>query len=120
MTGPTPEMPRPTRRPEKTLLEAARSTGPPATLAQLPKGLSFRFKDGQPTEELSQEWTKLLPTSEPLGRVAWSLPILFFLDGTADNATVYVESDTGLSQLLTLRGLTGAITSGPISKGVTP
>lgn len=100
----------------KTRIEAARSTGPPATIAQLPEELHFRFKDGQPTEELSQEWIKLLPTDEPLGRVAWSLPLLFHLDGTADNATVYIESRQGHSQLLTLRGLTGGVTMGPVIK----
>jgi prepilin-type N-terminal cleavage/methylation domain-containing protein len=101
---------------DKTLIESARSTGPPATISQLPEGLHFRFKDGQPTEELPQEWLKLLPTSEPLGRVAWSLPLLFHLDGTSDYATVYIENKEGHSQLLTLRGLTGAITVGPIRK----
>lgn len=104
----------------KTRIEAARSSGPPATLTQLPEELSFRFKDGQPTEEMPQEWTKLLPTSEPLGRVSWSLPILFHLDGTADNATVYVENNLGHSQLLTLRGLTGAVTLGPLIKEAAP
>jgi hypothetical protein len=100
----------------KSRLEAARSSAPPATLTQLPKGLNFRFKDGQPTEEMNPEWTKLLPTSEPLGRVAWSLPIIFHLDGTSDYATVYLEDDQGRSQLLTLRGLTGGVTMGPVIK----
>jgi prepilin-type N-terminal cleavage/methylation domain-containing protein len=100
----------------KTRVEAARSTGPPATIAKLPKELHFRFKDGQPTEELSEEWIKLLPTDESLSRISWSLPLLFHLDGTADNATVYLENDQGHSQLLTLRGLTGAVTMGPIIK----
>ena len=96
----------------KSRFEAASSTGPPATLIELPEGLTFRFKDSQPTEEMNQEWIKLLPTKEPLGRVMWSLPILFNLDGTADNATVYLENETNHSQLLTLRGLTGAVSSG--------
>jgi len=100
----------------KTRIEAARSSGPPATIGQLPKELHFRFKDGQPTEELSQEFIKLLPTEEPLGQVSWSLPLLFHLDGTADNATVYLENEQGHSQLLTLRGLTGGVTMGPIIK----
>jgi hypothetical protein len=104
----------------KTFLEAARSTGPPATLTQLPEELHFRFKDGQPTEEMHPDWTKLLPTNEPLGRVSWSLPILFHLDGTADEATVYVENEHGHSQLLTLRGLTGAVTMGPVVKEAAP
>ena len=104
----------------KTRIEAARSGGAPATLMQLPEELHFRFKDDQPTEELHPDWIKLLPTSEPLGRVAWSLPILFHLDGTADNATVYVENNLGHSQLLTLRGLTGAVTMGPIVKEALP
>ena len=100
----------------KTRIEAARSSGPPATIGQLPKELHFRFKDGQPTEELSQEFIKLLPTEEPLGQVSWSLPLLFHLDGTADNATVYLQTKQGHSQLLTLRGLTGGVTMGPIIK----
>ncbi|HVJ87124.1 MAG TPA: prepilin-type N-terminal cleavage/methylation domain-containing protein [Caulifigura sp.] len=100
----------------KTLIEAARSGGPPATISKLPEGLHFRFKDGQPTESMPEEWTKLLPTDEPLARVAWSLPLLFHLDGTADNATVYIEDKLGHSQLLTLRGLTGSVTVGPLIK----
>jgi prepilin-type N-terminal cleavage/methylation domain-containing protein len=104
----------------KTIIEAARSSGPPATIAQLPEELHFRFKDGQPTEEMREEFTKLLPTEEPLGRVSWSLPLLFHLDGTADNATVYVENKHGHSQLLTLRGLTGAVTLGPVVKEAAP
>ncbi|WP_197453896.1 prepilin-type N-terminal cleavage/methylation domain-containing protein [Caulifigura coniformis] len=104
----------------KTRIEAARSSGPPATLKQLPEELHFRFKDGQPTEELHPDWIKLLPTSEPLGRVSWSLPILFHLDGTADTATIYVENDRGHSQLLTLRGLTGGVTMGPVIKEASP
>jgi prepilin-type N-terminal cleavage/methylation domain-containing protein len=100
----------------KTRIEAARSTGPPATLSKLPEELSFRFKDGQPTEEMHEEWTKLLPTDEPLGRVAWSLPLLFHLDGTADNATVYLQNEQGHSVLLTLRGLTGGVTTGQVIK----
>jgi len=104
----------------KTRIEAARSTGPPATLKQLPEELNFRFKDGQPTEELHADWTKLLPTDEPLGRVSWSLPILFHLDGSADNATIYVENKRGHSQLLTLRGLTGGVAVGPIVKEASP
>jgi prepilin-type N-terminal cleavage/methylation domain-containing protein len=104
----------------KTRLEAARSTGPPATIAQLPKELHFRFKDGQPTEQMADDWIKLLPTEEPLGRVSWSLPLLFHLDGTADNATVYIENKSGQSQLLTLRGLTGAVKIGPVVKEAAP
>jgi prepilin-type N-terminal cleavage/methylation domain-containing protein len=100
----------------KTRIEAARSTGPPATIGQLPEELHFRFKDGQPTEELTEEWIKMLPTDEPLGRVSWSLPLLFHLDGTADNATVYLQTKQGHSQLLTLRGLTGGVTMGPVIK----
>jgi prepilin-type N-terminal cleavage/methylation domain-containing protein len=100
----------------KTLVEAAQSTGPPATLVELPEELHFRFKDGQPTEEMHPDWIKLLPTKEPLGRVSWSLPLLFHLDGTADNATVYIENKQGHSQLLTLRGLTGAVSIGPVVK----
>jgi prepilin-type N-terminal cleavage/methylation domain-containing protein len=100
----------------KSRLEAAKSTGPPATLAELPEELHFRFKDGQPTEQMHDDWLKLLQSDEPLGRVSWSLPLLFHLDGTADSATVYVENKLGQSQLLTLRGLTGAVTIGPVVK----
>ncbi len=100
----------------KTMLEAARSGGAPATLAQLPEDLNFRFLDGQRTEELSPEWMKLLPTSEALGRVSWSTPILFHLDGTCDSATVVLENRQQHSQTLTLRGLTGGITTGAVVK----
>ena len=103
----------------KSRYETANSAGPPAKLSQLPEGLRFRFKDGQPTEELGQEWIKLLETKESLGRVSWSLPIMFYLDGTADSATVYLEDEQDQkSQLLTLRGLTGSVSSGPIVKDV--
>jgi hypothetical protein len=45
---------------------------------------------------------------------------MFHLDGTADSATVYVEDEQDQkSQLLTLRGLTGSVSSGPIVKDAT-
>jgi len=103
----------------KSAIEVSNSAGPPATITELPEELHFRFKDGQPTEEMHADWLKLLPSDQPLSRVMWSLPILFHLDGTADNATLYVEDKLGHSQLLTLRGLTGAVTAGPIVKETT-
>jgi prepilin-type N-terminal cleavage/methylation domain-containing protein len=92
---------------------------PPATLQKLPVGLTFRHKDGQPTEELSKEFNKLLPASdsESLTRVAWSLPLLFNLDGTSDNATLFVDDRRGNSMEIKLRGLTGAVSVGPLVRG---
>lgn len=92
------------------------SNGPAVTLHKLPETLQFQVKPSQPVEQLAPEWQAMLSQREPLGIVSWSVPLLFFMDGTSDNATVIVEDQQGNSQTLTLRGLTGGVTSSPILK----
>lgn len=98
-------------------LKPATTKAAPAVLKQLPERCRFRVKESQPVEQIPPEWRQLLPQNAPLGQIQWCVPILFFLDGSTDNATVIVEDLKGNSQTLTLRGLTGAVDIGPVVHG---
>jgi prepilin-type N-terminal cleavage/methylation domain-containing protein len=89
----------------------------PVALRQLPERCRFRVKPSQPVEQIPPEWRQLLPQNAPLGQIQWCSPILFFLDGTADTATVIIEDQRGHSQTLALRGVTGAVEIGPLQYG---
>lgn len=46
----------------------------------------------------------------------WSLPILFYPDGRATNATLVLVSDDGYQVQVNLRGLTGTVRVGPLQR----
>jgi prepilin-type N-terminal cleavage/methylation domain-containing protein len=106
-------------RTETSVTQVTTTKSPPVVLQKLPESIRFFPKPSQPVEQLAPEWKAMLSKTEPIGTVSWSVPLLFFMDGTSDNATVIVEDKRGNSQTLTLRGLTGAVYSGPIIKGQT-
>jgi len=89
----------------------------PSIVRQLP--VTLHFVSQGPTEQLSKEWMALLPQAAGVGGVAWSPAILFQVDGTADSATVIVQDANNFSQTLTVRGLTGAVSAGPLQLGAT-
>lgn len=97
-----------------------KTKAPPAILKQLPETCRFRVKPSQPVEQIPPEWRQLLPQDAPLGRISWSVPILFFPDGTAETATIIVEDQRTNSQTLSLRSLTGSVEIGPLVHGVEP
>jgi type II secretory pathway pseudopilin PulG len=90
---------------------------PPAKLSKLPATCKFVLKPGQTTERIPQKQLSLLTSNEPLAGVSWSVPILFFVDGSADNATLFVQDLKQEHQKLTLRGMTGGVDIGPVTKG---
>lgn len=69
-----------------------------------------------PTEQLPDEWLVLLPEGTSLKQTAWSLPILFYPDGTAENATFRIVDEDNRFQTITLRGLTGSVSILPVEQ----
>ncbi|MEZ6057857.1 MAG: prepilin-type N-terminal cleavage/methylation domain-containing protein [Planctomycetaceae bacterium] len=66
------------------------------------------------TESLPQEWLSLFPDATQLQSTAWSQPILFYSDGTTDDNHLTILNELDRSIELSLRGLTGATTVGPL------
>ncbi|MFG0335103.1 MAG: hypothetical protein ACF8TS_17230 [Maioricimonas sp. JB049] len=69
-----------------------------------------------PTEQLPDEWLVLLPDGSSLKQTAWSLPILFYPDGTAEDATFRIVDDEDRYQTISLRGLTGSVSVLPVER----
>ncbi|MBX3443492.1 MAG: prepilin-type N-terminal cleavage/methylation domain-containing protein [Planctomyces sp.] len=97
-----------------------RPQGVPTVMGKLPETLQFRALPTQRVETIPTEWLSMLSQRESLGMVQWSGPILAFLDGTTDNATLIIEDRQGYWQGLTLRGITGSVELGPVIRGGSP
>ncbi|QDU37745.1 hypothetical protein Mal4_20620 [Maioricimonas rarisocia] len=69
-----------------------------------------------PTEQLPDEWLVLLPDGSSLKQTAWSLPILFYPDGTAEDATFRIVDEDARYQTISLRGLTGSVSVLPVER----
>ncbi|MEZ6065194.1 MAG: prepilin-type N-terminal cleavage/methylation domain-containing protein [Planctomycetaceae bacterium] len=99
-------------------LTAGTSTGPVVS-RQLPERIHFEHPNStsavtgamQPltTERLPEEWLNLIPQSATLRDVGWSPAILFFPDGTSDDAALSLRDDDERQIDLTVRGLTGTV-----------
>jgi prepilin-type N-terminal cleavage/methylation domain-containing protein len=68
------------------------------------------------TQTLPDEWLTLLPQSTLLRDVGWSPAILFFADGTADDAQLVLIDEDDRRIEVTVRGLTGSVTSRDIGE----
>jgi prepilin-type N-terminal cleavage/methylation domain-containing protein len=65
--------------------------------------------DEQTVESLESAWFGQLANSLQLSQATWSSPIIFYFDGTADDAEFQVTSDDKVAADLTIRGLTGRV-----------
>lgn len=69
-----------------------------------------------PTEQLPQEWLSLLPDGAELQQTSWSQAIRFFTDGSTDDGMITLRDEEDRRIDLTVRGLTGIISAGPLVK----
>jgi prepilin-type N-terminal cleavage/methylation domain-containing protein len=72
------------------------------------------------SEGLPPEAFTGLPNAGELQGVTWGPPILFFPDGTAADATFGIVNEDDLRVDLSVRGLTGALSLGPLRQEATP
>jgi type II secretory pathway pseudopilin PulG len=81
-------------------------------------GIETRFviPEDEPnvSEGLPPEVFAKMPNARDLEGVAWGPPVLFYPDGSADDAMFRVVNEDGLRIDLAIRGLTGTVTVGPI------
>jgi hypothetical protein len=61
-----------------------------------------------------------LPEAPELAGLSWSMPIVFFPDGSGYDAGLIIMDQKGNSVPIAVRGLTGAPTVGPVERGVLP
>lgn len=61
-----------------------------------------------------------LPDAAELGGVSWSMPIVFFPDGSSDDAGLAIVDQKGNAVPIAVRGLTGAPTVGPVEQAILP
>ncbi len=67
-------------------------------------------------ETLPREAFANLADAHELETTAWAPPLLFFADGTAADATFRVTDDGGRSIDISLRGLTGSVSTGTLQR----
>lgn len=84
----------------------------------LEQGLAFYPPDAllSGTEEVPADWFQGLPDAQELAGASWSLPLLFFPDGTAQDSGLIVADQKGHVVPIALRGLTGSPTVGPVQR----
>ena len=85
---------------------------------KLKEGMAFKLPQdaSKESESIDAEFLAGLPNSHDLESVAWSRPILFYADGTAEDSKFVVEDSQQQSIQFVLRGLTGSVSIGPLSK----
>jgi prepilin-type N-terminal cleavage/methylation domain-containing protein len=89
---------------------------------QLVEGNRFEVNDPQrgslglavATEKLTQDWLELFGGGSTLAQVNWSPAILFNADGTSQDAVFFVLDEEGRYQQVSVRGLTAAVSIGPV------
>lgn len=77
---------------------------------RLPRGVFFAAADSPPDARVSQTMAE---TEVSLSRMR---PILFYPDGTSQNATIILQNETQDLYKITLRGLTGSATANPYAR----
>ncbi len=82
---------------------------------ELPRGMQFQAAEVS-TEKVSRQQLNEFADASQLASAAWSAPILFFPDGSSNDAAVRVTDSDGRSMLLSVRGLTGAASTSPIQR----
>lgn len=80
---------------------------------ELSEGIQLKGPEDvdETSESLDADRFRGLNASELSGK-SWSAPILFRFDGTSDDYTLRVVNKDGLTAEVTLRGLTGAVSTG--------
>ena len=68
------------------------------------------------TERLAEDWLTDFGAPVTLADVSWAGAILFRPDGTAGDASFVVVDAAGRYQVLSVRGLTAAVSIGPIER----
>ncbi len=68
------------------------------------------------TEQISQDWLALFGGEATLAQTTWSEAILFKPDGSATDTEFFVVDDDGRYQRIAVRGLTAAVSSGPVQQ----
>ncbi len=91
---------------------------PAAESGELPEGVMFASSGAESYtgERLDPALLAGLPEALGFGQASWSAPLLFFPDGTAEDASFQIVDDRQQSIELTIRGLTGAVTVGPVTR----
>jgi hypothetical protein len=77
----------------------------PVVNVQLPEPITFHGGEAQVEDPLTQE--RRVDPLAASGGGSWSMPILFYPDGSASHASVVLVNDRQQYLRLTLRGLTG-------------
>lgn len=77
----------------------------------LPEGITFETDDAGTAPPLDQKLLDGLPNSGELSSASWATPVLFYSDGTASQAAFRIVDEYGGSREITVRDLTGAVTS---------
>src|SRR5690606_10224476 len=97
----------------------------PAELVELAEGMRFLRSPPGPTaltsqavttERLSEDWLTQFGAPGSLAGVSWATAILFEPDGTSDDASLVVVDKDGRYQVLNVRGLTAAVSVGPVER----
>ncbi len=70
-----------------------------------------------PTQKLSEAALQGLPNAGELAGIGWSDPLVFAVDGTAQDVLMTIADRRGHRIDLTIRGLTGATSVGPMYRG---
>jgi prepilin-type N-terminal cleavage/methylation domain-containing protein len=78
----------------------------------LPDGVKFVAGDTS-TDAMADAGADMPPD----GDASWSEPILFYPDGTTSDAHLMLGNESGSAMEVTLRGLTGAVTTGEVVAG---
>ena len=69
-------------------------------------------------ERLPREAFANLPDAFELESTAWAPPVLFYSDGTASDSSFRIVDDRDRSIVLSVRGLTGSVSTGRMERGV--
>jgi len=85
---------------------------------RLPEGI--RFMVGETALDSRAQATLAQPTAPADEAAAWAMPIYFYPDGITSTATLRLVNEYGFTIEVSLRGLTGIATVGPVQAGGGP
>lgn len=82
---------------------------------KLKEGLTFKLPENSPTESesIDADFLAGLSNSNELESVAWSRPVMFYADGTAEDARFLIEDSHQQAIQFEVRGLTGSVSIAP-------
>jgi type II secretion system protein H len=105
--------------PELTTMPGGTSTSPPVQTARsaAETSKSVRFLPSTGGEKLPAGMFQGLPDAGNLASAAWSAPLIFAPDGSAVDAVIALADRRGQRVDIAVRGLTGAVTVGPMHRG---